>query len=288
VFYAGKYDAILTKPEYEYLKSEGVNIKVHDAAWFISERKLHPFRSMVDHLFTIRKKHEGSDPLLAKIAKDTANAFYGRLCHLNSKIYNSRNFPHLDFMKDKNDEITIYTPDIAWNPIYASQITAKIRVRMCELELAAGPESCCAIHTDSIITRDPLPAHLLSSGEIGGLSLKASGPCLIIGCGQYEIGNKPPAHRGITNPKPGFTWRGLLTENPNRTIFPVEYTSVPSWIQACAWNRLEKINKFEQEEKEIRLDADVKRKWPRKRPTGLDLLTGGLEFSRQRILPEKI
>lgn len=251
VYPAGGYFQTVTLAEYQYLCEIGLDIEVFDAWWLIPPAKSRPYRRVVAELFDLKAQYKGVDKMLYSVSKLMLNSWYGKTVQMIEQWDG-----HID-------------AGTSWNPIYGAVITANTRIKMTRLQQSLG-DGCLAVHTDSVLTTQPLGPEYLGGG-IGGLEYVTDGPGVIVGCGQYEVG-KAHAFKGF-EPRQGETWRSLLEENKGRSVLKYPQLRVMSWVHALSTNKPEKINYFDEYDKEIDLNADVKRIWPGK-VKSRDLLHG--------------
>jgi hypothetical protein len=214
-------------------------------------------------LFALKSKYKKlGDPMLTTVAKVMSNSFYGK-CVQAIEDWKGRH---------------VCGP--GWNPVYGAVITANTRIKVCRIQNALR-DKCLAVHTDSVITTEPLASELIED-TLGGFAFVEEGPCTIVACGQYCLGSKD-AFKGFV-PKPGDTWPKLLEQHHNQTKFRYPVLRVDSWVDRVSKGHGDGINVFRDDEKEIDLNADVKRTWLRK-VRGGDLL-GPVEQSYHRPLVE--
>lgn len=257
VYCHGIYHVTITLNEYLYLTGNGIDVQILDGWWIIPNSNTHPYRATIEYLFSLKDQYKGKDAALYSICKLMMNSYYGRMANLNEE--HTRPSDALEFDLDRHGEYSRWVAGSGWNPIYSSVITANTRIAVSRLQLLLG-DSCLAVHTDSVITTVPVPDDLLSS-KLGGLKLELQGDGLIIGCGMYDMGDHC-AYRGFEM-RDGFTWRRMLEQHPNSKRYQYKQVRAASWTQATAWDRMEAINVFETIPKNIDLNADVKRDWPR-------------------------
>ena len=261
-FPAGRFFLAITKEEYDYAMAHGLEPRIIDAVWLFVRRKRYPYRKVIDELFALKAEYKGKDTMLYNVSKVMMNSFYGKTCQM---------------IEDWKGTINA---GIGWNPMYASYITARTRIRVTEMQRRFG-ERCLGVHTDSIIITDTLPAEEVT-GEFGGWDHVVEGKGCIIGCGMYHIGGAY-AYKGFV-PKRTDSWPKLLRACGRKAFFEYPQQRAISWMHALAMGRPEKINYFEQYPKRVDLNADSKRAWARK-ATGSSLLRG-LEQSFPQVYLE--
>ena len=261
VYPSGDFFQCITKAEYEYCIESGCKVDILEGWWLMIPRATFPYHDTVMELFALKSKYKAlGDPMLTTVAKVMSNSFYGKA---------------VQAIEDWRGRI-VCGP--GWNPIYGAVITANTRIKVCRIQNALK-DKCLAVHTDSVITTEPLSPELVQN-SLGGFAFVDEGPCTIVACGQYCIGHKD-AFKGFV-PLPGDTWPKVLERNARKMKFRYPVMRVASWVDRVSKGHVDGINVFSNDEKEIDLNADVKRTWLRK-VTGKDLL-GPVEQSLHRPL----
>jgi len=250
IYPAGKYYASITKQEYEYLISNGVNITIKSAFWIKCKREHYPYKNIVHDLFSKKNYYKGKDYRLYNLYKIMLNSFYGKMAQTIAK-----------------PDGTIIAGN-CWNPIYASIITANTRIRLCELSNKYH-KHLVSVHTDSIILEKELPKNMLSD-DLGAWQHVKSGDVYNVACGVYQIADKS-AFRGFVLDK-GIDLKSVLSRAKENTSVMLKSLEVKSWIECAFRNKRHLTNRFITEEKELNFNQDRKRHWP-KDVTGQDLLT---------------
>lgn len=260
IYPAGRYYVTITKAEYDYLTEIGVEVRILSGYWLGVRWPSKPYSEIVDQLFALKAAYKGKDAMLYEVSKRMLNSFYGKCVQM---------------IEDWRGNVNA---GAGWNPMYGAIITANTRIAMCRVQNALGPR-CLAVHTDSVITTEPLPEDMIT-GNLGGFAFELEGPATIIACGQYEIDGSC-AFKGF-EPQSGETWRAILRRNRKREYIDYPILRVESWLDAMSKGHpVERINYFENTTKTIDLNCDTKRIWYR-RVSGGDLL-GPVEQSTPRI-----
>jgi hypothetical protein len=239
IYPTGEYYLTITKAEYDYAVSIGIEIEIISGFWLFVEDIHYLYRKPVDTIFNLKSKYKNKDAALYNTCKIIANSFYGKLCQVIENY--------------KNEAVA----GIGWNPVYASIITANTRIKVCRMQNLLK-EKCIAVHTDSIMTLEPIDKKYVS-GKLGEFDFVTNGDGILIACGQYEIGDKD-AYKGF-NPLHADDWIKILNKNLNKSIIEYPVLKVESWIEAVAKGHFNKINLFSKEVKKIDLNADIKRTW---------------------------
>jgi len=246
IYPMGKYYLTITKQEYEYILYElpSVSLKIIDAAWIFVNRRSYPYRETTYDLYDLKTKWKKNDKLRSNNYKLVMNGFYGKMAQC------------------LEDQSGTYKAGAGWNPIYASVITANTRIAITRMQNMLDHD-CIAVHTDSVITKVPIPQHYVKPG-LGNFEFVEQGEALIIACGIYEI-NGECAVKGFINKKKKdkHAIRRMLEENPNKDKIQLTVLHVESWLQAMAQNHdIDSINLFSEAPKIMKLNCDTKRSWP--------------------------
>jgi len=264
IYPAGRFFLTITKAEYEYLLSIGIDVDVHDAIWLHVERKVRPYRKVIDTLFEIKADHKGKDEMLYYVSKIVMNSFYGKCVQCTDMI---------------DGRIKVGP---GFNPVYGAVITANTRLKVTKIQNLLG-DDCLAVHTDSVITRTPLPKHLVKN-RLGEFEHVVSGDGIIVACGMYQI-NDISKFKGFI-PLYGEDWKTLLQKYRHRKSIPYPQLKVESWLEAMAKNHdKSSVNVFERVKKNVDLNCDTKRIWPTRRKAR-EFLEGG-EYSYPKISIER-
>ena len=234
VYPVGVIDKVITKEEYDYLLSVGVDIDIYDAYWFVVDKVSYPYREAVDKFMKYKDKYEREgDKMRYHTVKTLLNSFYGKLCQL---------------IKSGD----IYKAGASWNPIYASVITAVNRIRVSDMQQRYP--SVVAVHTDSVISTEPLP--FSSEGGIGDFLYECEGEGIVLGSGIYQVGNKSKLRGFDTN-------RSLLDILPTKgKQFSITKHKPFSWREVAHRKMdMDMINRFTDITKDMDLNFDRKRIW---------------------------
>jgi len=242
IYSAGKFYTTITKAEYDYLIELGIDVEIISGYWLYVRAVKCPYEKIINTLFALKAKYKGKDEMLTEVSKRMMNSFYGKTVQAIKHPVSGN-----------------YIAGAAWNPIYGAQITAGTRLTVTRLQ-NKYKDHCLAVHTDSVLLDCVLDGEYIT-GKIGGFELvkNGSGPGLIIACGQYEIGEQR-AFKGFA-PQDGDTWRKILQRNKKASIISYPVIRVNTLMDAIAKGHFDKINLFENDTKEIDLNADIKRAW---------------------------
>lgn len=239
IYPAGRYKTTITKTEYEYLKSVGVKIKIIKAYYLYCTSTFHPYKKEIDKLYKLKTHYKKTDLRKFMVTKLMLNGFYGK---------------HLQLVLMPDGYVKAGP---AFNPIYASYITANTRIRLSKL-CQEYNRKIYAVHTDSIILNGTLPKSYLGSG-LGQWAQDNEGDGVLIACGIYQHGAKN-RFRGLEISNK-LNWTGFLKRQGDKEIISIPQTIVKSWTQANFQGRDKETNIFTDDKKDINLNCDIKRVW---------------------------
>lgn len=257
VYPAGTFEMYCTKNEYDYMTKElNLDITIIEAYWLFVDFKLKLYEKRTKKLFELKSFYKNKDAMLYEVSKRMANSFYGKTVQLIKKPLTE---------EQENEIKELYEAGTGWNPIYGAIITANTRLKVTRLQNIYN-DDCIAVHTDSVVLKKELDSIYITN-TIGGFLKELEGPCIMIACGQYEIGNKG-AYKGFVPERyeegENFryeSWKEILQRNKNGYIIKYPIEKSESWIEAVAKGHFDKLNKFYKDTKEINLNADIKRIW---------------------------
>jgi hypothetical protein len=254
VFPKGKFYATITKNELLYMREIGVTVHILDAYWITVHRKRYPYRKTIHKLYDLKTELADSNPTLSSNYKTIMNSFYGKMAQCNLTPDGT------------------YSPGKGWNPIYAAVITANVRIELCRVQ-NMFPDSIIAVHTDSVISTDPLKipgckdtVEKKNPSKLGHFEFKASGSGIMIMCGIYALANRWGT-RGfslVKNPKETYydALRRFLTEREKEKTINITTRRVESWVEATNKRHPKTdINRFQIYDKVLTIGADKKRDW---------------------------
>lgn len=266
----GIFKKTITKNEYDYLIARGDKIDIINAWWLFCDGTK-PYQNEINRLFELKRKFKNTDKLRYMLVKILLNSFYGKFIQVTEK---------------QRDTGKIYECGYLFNPIYASVITANVRLKLSEI-CDKFPDNIVAVHTDSIITNLDLEAHGFNcNSDLGGWNREANGDGVMVGSGVYQVGNKVH-YRGY---KSIDSLIDLIMSNRNKKDITIPQRLVLSWRLVVFRNAgNEFINRFVTDDKILNLEFDSKREWR----TGWNWqhkLTGSMPFihADDKIILEKV
>jgi hypothetical protein len=175
----GTFEAIITKPEYDYLISRGIKIAVADYICIVSEDE-YPYQAMIQNLFNARMETKTTNKSLSALYKLILNSLYGITYELTDQ-----------FVEVENDiEWRGYRAGDFFNPIIASYITALTRTYLSSVSqniLDNGGHVYLNM-TDSIIYDGEITLDVFSETKTLGKFEKPENlaDVMILGAGRYE------------------------------------------------------------------------------------------------------
>lgn len=173
----GTFEAIITKPEYEYLLAHGAEVKVSDFYAVEHIEGVYPYRAMINELFDARIINRKDNKSLSELYKLILNSLYGITYELTDVF-------------DADGEWMGYRAGDFFNPLIASYITALTRVNLSEVSnniIENGGEVYLNM-TDSIIYNGKITLDVFSDKKILGKYERPTSidKVLILGAGRYE------------------------------------------------------------------------------------------------------
>lgn len=234
VYPVGYIEKVITKNEYDFLISKNADITIVDAVWLMVDKKEYPYKKEIEKLTTLKNKFKAEAAELDyHTIKILLNSLYGKFCQLIKS-------------GDK------YTASTCWNPIYASIITANTRIKVSKMQ--NDYKDIIAVHTDSVISKSPLPIE--SSRSLGDFVPVVNGKGIILGSGIYQIG-KIVKFRGFNLDTDLFK----LVDTNKKTI-SITNIRPYTWKEVMFHNwDVDKINRFTEVDKTIKANFDRKRLW---------------------------
>ena len=203
-------NTIITLPEYKFLSKHKIKVKIRRSVCWdvpVSKRK-YPYRKAIDTLMQTRDSSDVytktmiKDILVrahGKLAQASLRAFYNtKLLRDQSKGLRTDEIPNIylasmdEVYKAEDVNGTDHGFDLAsgieyvespmWNLLHYGHSTANQRIDMCDL-LNRFKDEVVLINIDSVVTKSKLP-------EIEGFTEKGEGQTIILGPGNYQIGDK--------------------------------------------------------------------------------------------------
>jgi len=234
IYPIGEYRKVITKSEYDYLIKYGCDLTIIKGIWMIKQSITYPYKYEVEQIMKLKNEFKRTGQAMQyHVIKKILNSFYGKFIQLIEKD-------------------GIYKAGNSWNPIYGSIITSNCRVKISELQQLN--KSVIAVHTDSIISTEPLKYS--SSGSLGELIFETKGKGLVLGSGIYQVGEKSKIR--------GFDTRSnLLKMLPDKgSTMDISKVRPFTWREVAHRNMdFDRINRFENMERRLRVNFDSKRIW---------------------------
>lgn len=277
VYPAGVFSCHCTKAEYVYMtETLDLQIDIIDAYWLFFDVRLPLYRKRTEKLFALKKQYKNKDAMLYEVTKRMLNGFYGKSVQLIEK----REEPdELDITKNPDDlddkeidslleDNIFYEAGQGFNPCYGAVITANTRLKVTALQNLYG-DDCLGVHTDSVLLKRTLDGRYLD-GQIGSFEYVDKGELILIACGMYQLSHHC-AYRGFQPERVKDeeevryeSWKEILSRKPESYKIPYPVRKSESWTEAVSKGHYDKINLFYEDIKEIDLNCDRKRIWPKK------------------------
>lgn len=177
----GTFEAVITKPEYDYLLKKGCKVEVIDYVAIHHIENEYPYRDMIHNLFNSRMKYRKSNPALSNLYKLILNSLYGIHYELTDTFKDG----------DRGDiEWLGYRAGDFFNPLIASYITSITRTYLSTVShnVIENGGSVYLNMTDSIIYDGEITLDVFSDEKVLG---KFEPPTtikkvMILGAGRYE------------------------------------------------------------------------------------------------------
>jgi hypothetical protein len=176
---SGTFEAIITKPEYDFFIRHGIKVEVRDFIGVESTND-YPYKDMIQTLFDDRLKNKKSNPSLAGLLKTILNSLYGITFELNDVYEESGELLKWEGLRAGD----------FFNPIIASYITALTRTYLSEVgdNILDNGGDVYLNMTDSIIYKGEVTLDVFSDKKTLGKFEKPEkiSEVLIMGAGRYE------------------------------------------------------------------------------------------------------
>lgn len=244
IYPVGDFQKVLTKQEYDYLKTVNCKIDIIDAVWIFCISNYKPFYDAVYKLCELKNKYK----------KEGNKAKYYVVKILNNSLYGK--------MVQLIDKGNFFQAGNSWNPVYASIITANTRIKISKIQQQY--KSVIAVHTDSVISTKELP--ITGKNRLGDFEYVTEGKGVVLGCGIYQIGTKNRV-RGFYLNKDDKSpyYKDLLSLiDIDSDILKISQLYAVTWRKVIAYNwDKSQINRFSTDPKHIHIRFDKKRVWMR-------------------------
>ncbi|MHC1567536.1 MAG: DNA polymerase [Candidatus Syntropharchaeia archaeon] len=257
IYPAGQFITYLSKREIEAYDHDH-EIEILEGWEFFPKEEIHPFQKFVDELYEKKQSYEKGSPeyLMTKIA---LNSLYG--CF---------------YEKTKREDG--YHVGKLFNPVYASEITAGVRIQLFEMA-ERHKEKVISFATDSVVLEGA--NGVATSEDLGDWDLEIEGEGIFIRPGFYEIAGKQKK-RGVDRlskfitPEKGYQrFSDYLRDHPEKTEYEILLKRPISLAEGLFQvNRFDPslINIFEIRKLVININSDRKRIWKEKWACGGEIL----------------
>lgn len=289
----GKFNVWVTKCEYEALLDSEKKI-LFGLHIFIDKdsQKIFPFKKKMEWLYSMKQKSENKEAY-----KVILNGLYGKfaqriLRYVSEKKFNSFEGSEemIDYYKDfEGNKFYQFEDTRRSNFIYASEITARCRMKMYEVA-TQRPDKIIAIQTDSIISEDKLDVPL--SDKIGDWHFQKWDELYMIGCGVYFYRIKDKWF----SKNRGFMMEGVKVKERLDKILDSQDTKISFKVSSKLSIRQARIRHTEwlaniigTELRCVDINMDRKRVWEGDWLSGVDITRGNLKSWLIRLpVKEKI
>lgn len=243
-----------------------VDVKIIDGWEFYADEIVYPFKQ-IEELYKKRNEIKKKDPALQLTLKIIMNSLYGKTAEKRTVLHRT-DLEKADDLEVIDNEIVpvkkVLKVGNAFNPVYATLITARTRVALLE-EAIKHKEDIVAMFTDSIITTRKF---ITPSNDLGQWNFECEGECLVIGCGVYTIRD---LNKGFIKTRlRGFHIKNdidlfeICEKNADKNMIAYNYLKSIRPRESLFFKRIFKpddINRFIEYRKYLYVNMDRKRVW---------------------------
>jgi len=287
VYPVGDFDVWVTKSEIISLNPKEYKILFALHIFIDEEGQItFPFKEKMKWLYWMKQRSNNKEAY-----KVILNGLYGKLGQRTLRWVSEKQFNSLKPPEDLIDTYTDWEGSKYFqfedmrksNFIYASEITARCRMKMYEACLLGG-SSIIAVQTDSIISKDNLLLPI--SDNMGHWHVEKWDELYMIGCGVYfyRKGKKwYSKNRGFS--VEGKSVKDRLDKILRSNSEEISYTvsSKLSILQARIQHTEWLANIIGTEERKVNINMDRKRVWGRSWASGKDILKGNISSQPIKI-----
>jgi len=246
----GSWTTYMTMQELLWAREHGVRVKVYDGVWFIPEGEKYLFRSVIDKFFEIKRDHK-SGSMESWSAKIALTGVYGK------------------FLQHRNQ-----VGGRLYNPIYATEITSRVRLQMADAALSK-PDAMIGIMSDCVVSQEPLDLPI--GREMGMWSRKGPDGSLWIGPAQYET-------EGLDHRFRKIPWKSLLEKNKFVSEYKIVRKGPLTLAQGIRHDRFEDVGVFLNHPMTFDIrKLNWRRFWPQRPTCGGDLLCSQYDSKQLHI-----
>lgn len=256
----GKFNQYLLKSEIDFIREnfDNTTIKIVDGVEFFAKEFVYPFKEEIEKLYKWKDTEKDED--IKQVVKIILNSIYGKTIQISENATN----------------------DIGnlFNPMYASIITSKTRMKLLELALQK-PESVVMFSTDGLHTTEPL--HIPKSPKLGDFAKDFTGEGVYLMSDVYNLWTD----KQVKNKIRGFN-AGSTKDKDSETKYlkdilagmktdTYEYiSSRPIHLGEALIHNIkhtpEDINIWQDVERKININGDMKRVWDKDFKNGKECL----------------
>lgn len=267
---------------------DDIEIDIIDGWYFLADEYVYPFKH-IEEIYKKRKEIKKKDPVFQLVLKIIMNSLYGKFAE-RKKACKIVDKPLATDEKYFDGEQIRYVRRYikigeAFNPVYASLITARTRLQLLEKALKR-PNDIVAMFTDAIMTEKPF---IEVSSELGEWNLETQGEGLFLLCGVYTIRNNEEVITKL---------RGIHIKDKIDLIEEIKHkpdTKDLEWIWKKALKlgevlkhhnlyTIQDLNRFIDYRKELHINAEQKRIWQYEPKTYGELLDQFIESTPKEVI----
>jgi hypothetical protein len=268
----GKFNQYLLKSEIEFVREnfDNVDIRIISGVEFFPKEYIYPFRAEVEKLYDWKDKETDED--IKHVVKIILNSIYGKTIQIS---------------QNKSNDI-----GNLFNPMYASIITCKTRMKLLELALQK-PESIIMFSTDGIHSTEPLKVP--RKPKLGEFAQDFAGEGVYIMSDVYNIwtdkliknrirGFNAVSAKDIDNET--IYLKDILDGMASATYKYKSYRPVHLGESLIHINKhtKEDINIWTEVNREININGDMKRVWDSDFKSGKDCLKRSIDSFPHKIM----
>jgi hypothetical protein len=272
----------VNKHEIELLEKYNVDFSIVDGYIGVAQEEDYVYKKIFEDIYAARMKYPKSH-FLSSLYKIIMNSFYGKTIEMNIVLEESELLEEkcetnselticndiLEMVVDEQNETIVVKNFIAGKyfcPVYATDITAPSRCVVTDAMLQAENQQEASIigcFTDSVLSKHKL--NLPVTENMGDWELSQHDKLHMVGTGVYNMYNLVKGEKDKEKTRTrGFKLLGMsdfcfdmFLENKYKT------RKTLSLKQSVIQNNYEDFNVISEENKELNINFDTKRKWDR-------------------------
>lgn len=235
---------VLTRHQIDYLTETGEGeIQSTDGFWWKPDKKVYPYRRIIESLFEYKEKNTG---LRRTIIKRIPNGLYGKMLErfAGAKI-------------DKTGDL--------FNPVYGALTETNTRLKVARFA-RQYPDDVLHIAVDGVLTRREITEGL--SNDLGGWRESYSGAAYVVGAGAVAIQGK----EGSGDFSLSYDWlKNQIQENPAADDYVMTKPAPVTLAISIINDDFSKLGTLQQTQRGLGLTFEGKRLFPEMPRNGGDL-----------------